>query len=109
MFKSNAYSTVLESDKTRTFADHKNCRMGKWYAQTGEERFGHTKAFKEMEAPHAQVHDSVFKNLEFVKNGTTLKFDNPKAILENFETMEEASEELYTKLDNMIEEFYEKE
>ncbi|EQB39098.1 methyl-accepting chemotaxis protein [Sulfurimonas hongkongensis] len=109
IFKSNAYSTVLESDKTRTFADHKNCRMGKWYAQTGEERFGHTKAFKEMEAPHAQVHDSVFKNLEFVKNGTTLKFDNPKAILENFETMEEASEELYTKLDNMIEEFYEKE
>ncbi|MCK9491624.1 MAG: methyl-accepting chemotaxis protein [Sulfurimonas sp.] len=108
IFKSNAYSTVLESDKTRVFADHKNCRMGKWYAQTGEERFGHTKAFREMEAPHALVHESVFKNLEFVKNGTTLKFDNPKTILKNFEAMEEASEKLYSKLNNMIEEFYEK-
>jgi hypothetical protein len=83
--------------------------MGKWYAGIGEERFGHTKAFKDMEAPHALVHDSVFKNLEFVKNGTTLKFDNPKIILKNFENMEEASEKLYTKLNNMIEEFYERE
>ncbi|MDD2448806.1 MAG: methyl-accepting chemotaxis protein [Sulfurimonas sp.] len=109
IFKSNAYSTVLESDKTRVFADHKSCRMGKWYAGIGEERFGHTKAFKDMEAPHAMVHDSVFKNLEFVKNNTTLKFDNPKIILKNFENMEEASEKLYTKLNNMIEEFYERE
>jgi methyl-accepting chemotaxis protein len=105
IFKSKAYSTVLEADKDAVFADHKHCRMGKWYLGIGQERFGHTRAFKEMDAPHALVHDSVFKNLEFVKNDSTLKFENPKIIVENFTTMENASNELYTKLDHMIEEF----
>ncbi len=105
IFKSKAYSTVLEADKTAVFADHKHCRMGKWYLGIGEERFGHTKAFKTMDSPHALVHDSVFKNLEFVKNGSTLKFENPKIIVENFSTMEDASKELYIKLDTMLEEF----
>jgi len=107
VFKSNAYSTILESDKNKEFADHRNCRMGKWYLGIGQERFGHTKAFKEMDAPHALVHDSVFKNLEFVKNDATLKFDNPKIIVQNFTDMEKASDELYIKLDRMIEEFNE--
>ena len=105
VFKSNAYSTVLEANKEAVFADHKNCRMGKWYLGMGEKRFGHTKAFKEMDAPHAVVHNSVFKNLEFVKNDSTLKFENPKNIVNNFKTMENASEQLYIKLDAMLEEF----
>lgn len=109
IYKSHAYSTVLESDKKRTFPDHKNCTMGDWYAGEGQVRFGHTKSFKEMDAPHTLVHDSIFKNLEFVKNDSTLKENNPKIILENFETMEKASEKLYEKLDNMIEELYKKE
>ncbi|MEA3370596.1 MAG: CZB domain-containing protein [Campylobacterota bacterium] len=103
LFKSNAYSTILAEDETRPFADHNNCRMGKWYSGIGKEVFGHTKAFKEMDAPHAIVHESVFKNLEFVKEHTTLKADNPKTIVENFATMESASEQLFVKLDKMIE------
>ena len=103
LYKSNAYSTILAEDDTKAFADHKNCRMGKWYSGIGQEVFGHTKAFKEMNAPHAVVHDSVFKNLEFVKNHTTIKLDNPKIITNNFATMEKASSELFVKLDAMIE------
>ena len=102
LYKSNAYSTILAEDDTKAFADHKNCRMGKWYLGLGQEVFGHTKAFKEMDTPHAIVHDSVFKNLEFVKNHTTIKFDNPKIITNNFATMEKASAELFVKLDTMI-------
>ena len=79
--------------------------MGKWYLQEGAERFGHTKAFKEMDAPHAVVHDSVFKNLEFVKSKSTLKFDHPKQIIKNFETMENASRDLFDKLNLMLEEY----
>ena len=105
IFKSNAYSTVLDSNKDAVFADHKHCRMGKWYLGIGKERFGHTRAFKEMDAPHALVHDSVFKNLEFVKNNSTLKFENPKIIVNNFSDMEESSRELYIKLDRMLEEY----
>jgi len=105
IFKSKAYSTILESDKSAVFADHKNCRMGKWYTGDGAQRFNKTKSFKEMETPHAKVHNSVFKNLDFVKDGTTLKFDNPKIILKNFKDMESASSELYLKLDHMLDEY----
>lgn len=105
VFKSKAYATILESNKEAVFADHKNCRMGKWYLGIGQERFGATKAFSDMDVPHAIVHDSVFKNLEYVKHGSTLKADNPKHITENFSIMEDASAELFIKLDTMIEEY----
>ncbi|MCD6190756.1 MAG: CZB domain-containing protein, partial [Sulfurimonas sp.] len=104
LYKSNAYSTILAEDDTRAFTDHKNCRMGKWYSNLGQEVFGKTKSFKEMDAPHALVHDSVFKNLEFVKNHSTLKANNPKTIVSNFATMEKASSKLFVLLDNMISE-----
>jgi len=103
LYKSNAYSTILAEDDTKPFADHKNCRMGKWYLNMGQEVFGKTKAFKDMDAPHAVVHDSVFKNLEYVKNHSTLKGDNPKTITDNFGTMETASSKLFVLLDAMIE------
>ena len=104
LYKSNAYSTVLAEDDTRAFADHKNCRMGKWYLGAGQEVFGNTKAFKDMDTPHATVHQSVFKNLEFVKSHSTLKNGNPKTIISNFATMEIASSKLFALLDNMIHE-----
>ena len=104
-FKSKAYSTILDSNAEAVFADHKHCRMGKWYLGIGKERFGHTKAFKEMDAPHAVVHDSVFKNLVFVKEGTTLKYEHPKILTQNFAKMEESSKILFVKLDAMLEEY----
>ena len=105
IFKSNAYATILASDESAVFADHKNCRMGKWYGGIGAERFGDTKVFAKMDAPHERVHDSVFKNLLFVKDNSTLKYDHPKQIIDNFAVMEEASSELYIKLDAMLDEF----
>jgi len=105
IFKNNAYHTVLDSDTSAVFADHKNCRMGQWYGSYGAEIFGKTKAYKEMESPHEIVHDSVFKNLEFVKNGTTLKANIPDIIYDNFEKMENASRTLFTKLDDMLEQY----
>jgi len=104
LYKSNAYSAILAEDDTKDFADHKNCRMGKWYSGVGQEVFGKTKAFKDMDAPHAVVHESVLKNVEYVKNHSTLKLNNPKEIIKNFETMETASLELFVKLDKMLEE-----
>ena len=79
--------------------------MGKWYSGIGRERFGHTNSFAQMDAPHAKVHDSVFKNVEYIKEHSTLKYDHPKRIVENFRAMEDASYELYIKLDGMLEEY----
>lgn len=105
VFKSRAYSTVLEGDGSAEFADHHHCRMGKWYDAEGKERFGFTKSYKAMDVPHKTVHDSVFTNLEFVRAGATLKGDNPISIVKNFETMEQASTRLFVLLDGMVDEF----
>ncbi|MEA2098762.1 MAG: CZB domain-containing protein [Campylobacterota bacterium] len=102
IYKSRAYASVIEADITAEYVDHKNCRMGKWYDGVGRDRFSNLKEFREMEVPHAKVHDSVLRNIEFVKAQTTLKGDNPKIIVENFKTMEESSQELYQKLTAML-------
>ena len=104
LFKSTAYSNIL-NPQDKDFADHTGCRMGKWYLNEGKVRFGHTQAYKLMHTPHKLVHDSVFKNLEFVKERSTLKYDNPKAITQNFAVMESASSQLFEHLDHMLDEF----
>ena len=105
IFKSKGYATVLDEDADASFADHKHCRLGLWYLEAGKERFGMTKSFQQIDKPHATVHSSLFKNLEFVKNKTVALGENPKIILENFKTMENASNELYILLDNIISEY----
>ena len=104
VYKSNAYTTVLDSIKPTNYVDHKNCRMGKWYQTIGQERFGKLKSFKEMDSIHAKVHESVKQNYPFVDEESTLKGDNPKIITKNFKNMEDASNELFIKLNSMIEE-----
>ncbi len=108
IFKSNAYTTVLESDTSATLHSHTECSMGKWYLNEGKEMFGDTRAFKELDAPHKRVHDAAFKNLTFVADGSTLKYDNPKTLVENFKEMEDASNIVYAKLDDMLDEFNQK-
>ncbi|MDQ1298863.1 MAG: hypothetical protein QG558_1402 [Campylobacterota bacterium] len=105
IFKSTAYSAVLSSNAEKTFADHKNCRMGKWYLGAGQEKFGHYKSFKEMDGDHAKVHEAVLKNKEFIKSNTVLKGENPKIIYDNFTQMEKSSERLFVELDDMVEEY----
>jgi methyl-accepting chemotaxis protein len=105
IFKSNAYTAILDLNKDATFEDHKHCRMGKWYLSEGAQRFGHTPSFKTLDAPHERVHNAVFKNLEYVHNHSVTKHDNPKQIVANFEELESASNELYAKLNTMLDEY----
>jgi len=105
IFKSRAYSTVLAQTPDVSFADHKNCRMGKWYLSLGKKRFGHTKAFKEMDSYHAKMHDMVFANMKYVNNDSVLKGENPKTMVENFTVMEDASKHLFKDLDAMIDQY----
>ena len=107
LFKSNSYSAVISRNKEAQFADHYNCRLGKWYQRQGAERFGKTPSFKEMDKNHAVVHNSVFKNLNFVQDESVLKYDHPQQITQNFTAMEEASNHLFNELDAMLDEYEE--
>ena len=104
LFKSNAYSAVLDMDKNAKFADHLSCRMGKWYQADGKSQFGKTNAFKEMDKYHKTVHDMTFKNMEYVYEDSVIKDDHPKRIAQNFTVMEDASMHLFQLLDTMVEE-----
>jgi len=105
VLKSKGYSAVLEEKRGEQFVDHNSCRMGKWYAQEGKERFGQTRAYAAMAAPHKKVHDMLLENMKLVQAGVVLKKENPALVLANFNHLEDASMELFKVLDAMIEEY----
>lgn len=45
--------TILQPDE---LADHKSCRMGKWYEKQTDPRFTHLAEWREVLEPHRQVH-----------------------------------------------------
>ena len=104
LYKSNAYSSVLAEKKVMEFGDHKGCRLGKWYLGKGREEFGHTEAYKAADKPHSLVHIHALKNVAFVDTKSAMDPANRDAIVQNFQDMEKASEELFVFLNEIVEE-----
>ena len=103
VFKTNAYSTILNEKTDANFADHTACRLGKWYEEPAvKERFGKTKSYASLEEPHKIVHNSVMENMEEVKKGYSMS--TLPIFINNFKKMEEASNTLFGTLDRMIQE-----
>ncbi len=103
VYKSNGYTSVFRNAIRGSFGTHNECRLGKWYANLGKERFGHTKNYTLLEKPHADVHHYINENVNFVKEGTDLVTVQDR-ILKNFEKAEAASDQLFLTMENMIEE-----
>ncbi|MDD2357313.1 MAG: methyl-accepting chemotaxis protein [Thiovulaceae bacterium] len=107
IFKHNAYSTLFNEDKAKaaTFSNHHSCRMGKWYFEgDGKEYFSHTNAYKEMERPHAKVHEVVLDSITCVLDNSCMHEDKYEHLVANMATMESSSQELFVHLDNMVRE-----
>ncbi|MDD3596531.1 methyl-accepting chemotaxis protein [Sulfuricurvum sp.] len=101
VFKSNAFSSIFEGKVKGQFADHHNCRLGKWYESgKGKERFGSLASYPKIDKPHSIVHAKVHENLIFIE-GTDRVVENQEVILRNFLEMETASEELFAVLDSI--------
>ena len=103
LFKTNAYSSINLGKKVGTFGDHHSCRFGKWYTTTGKELFGHTPSYKEIDKPHAIVHNNVIESVKCVEGEDTC-LANRDMIMRDFTNMEEASAKLFVLAENMIEE-----
>lgn len=103
IFKASAYDTIVDADTTTSFSHHTDCRLGRWYEEAGKKRFGSTNAYRSVVAPHKSVHDKVHDNLGFIKDGD-IRVENEAAITENFKSMESASEQLFSVLDDMLQE-----
>jgi len=105
LYKSRAYNSIMALDKILVSSTSHECRLGKWYDVEGKERFSQTQSFAKIASPHAIVHDNANHNLTYLDNDAdkdTLK--NSDEILSNFDKMEDASSELFTLLDSMLQE-----
>jgi len=105
LFKTDAYSSIFDSKESYVYKDPMSCNIGKWYANEGAEYFGHTNAYKVIGQVHKKVHSSIAGNLSFIKNNTTFKSENVDKIVQNFKEMEDAADEMFIQLDNIVKEF----
>ncbi len=103
VYKTNAYSAILNEKADTTFADSEHCRLGKWYQDPmTKERFAKAKSYALLAEPHKMVHQCVMDNLEHIKEGYT--DDTLHLYIDNFKKMEQASVSLFALLDSMIQE-----
>ena len=102
IFKSNAYSSILNDKVAQEFKGHTECSFGKWYMSDGNAFFGKTKAYKEIDKYHKNIHDMVIANIQYIKNGTHLNNDVVALVLNNFTAMEDSSTQLFRALNEMV-------
>jgi len=102
VFKSNAYLSMSQAKKVQEFGDHTVCRLGKWYAGDGKDRFGATQSYPKIISPHKNVHDNVIESMRYLDEGSV--FEHKERIFENFKNMENASDELFAIMQDMLHE-----
>ncbi len=100
IFKSNAYNAMISADGSVQFSDHKNCRLGQWYTSTAKERFRGTDSYAKIDIPHSKVHQSVEANTQYIRESDQ-RLQYEKEIIENYQKMEQASDELFLLLDKL--------
>ena len=104
LYKSRAYNSLITLKPVLKAIDSHSCNLGKWYDSEGQERFGSTNSYARIAAPHNIVHTNANYNLAFidVENPDENTLTNQEDIIEHFEKMETASEELFVLLDQML-------
>lgn len=104
VYKTNAYSAILNEKLNEKFSTHKECRLGQWYLTgAGKERFSNKKEYPLIDAPHAAVHNAVLSNMNILNADDEFQIHDIGPIIANFEKMEEASNKLFTLMNKLVE------
>jgi methyl-accepting chemotaxis protein len=105
LYKSRAYNSVMSLNKILQEQTTHQCSLGHWYDDEGKRRFSQTSSYKAIAAPHATVHTNANANLRYLDtNAEQQTLQNAALIMQNFEKMEEASNELFNLMDKMLSE-----
>lgn len=90
VWKSEVYRFIwgLSNKKMDEFADHTLCRLGKWYYQGDGQDYKHYDAYKQLEAPHKNVHLHGIAALQAHQE------KNEKLTFECLQKMEKASDQV---------------
>ena len=101
IWKVNTYISTHEAKPAFNFVDHHNCRLGKWYFEgDGNKYFSHTANYKRLNAPHARVHNGTHKVFELIQHTPIDLAEVKKA----FTSIEDSSKEVFSVLDDIMEE-----
>ncbi|AWI75247.1 chemotaxis protein [Parazoarcus communis] len=85
--------------------DHHQCRLGKWYYDgSGKALFGATRAFADLEKPHARVHGSVHAALKGIQSDMANADETREAIVAAMESAEAGSHDVIRLISRMVEE-----
>jgi methyl-accepting chemotaxis protein len=103
LYKSRAYNSIMSLEQLLVTQTPHECHLGIWYDDEGKRRFSKTSSYPKIVAPHNIVHENANENLTFLENdpqNDTLA--NSDKILNNFDKMEYASNELFEIMDKML-------
>ena len=99
LWKVNTYYSAVTKEEQFKFVDHHNCRLGKWYYEgRGKENFSTTPHYKDLETPHAVVHNGTHKVFELMVE-ENVDITSLKAA---FDEMENGSINVFKTLDEIL-------
>ena len=106
IFKSEAYTAVTNGEykDSALSKDHHQCNFGIWYDTKATEIFQGNATFAQMQKQHEAFHNAITHNLQFVREGGQALTDNKMTILKNFQVSENASAELFSLMDTLVQE-----
>jgi len=97
IFKMGGYNAILENCSDCKTSEHTDCRFGKWYTGDGKKIYGKENIYRDIDTPHKLVHTNVKKAISLLTED-----NSEKEIIELFQNVEGASEELFNVLSNLV-------
>ncbi|AXH08893.1 chemotaxis protein [Malaciobacter halophilus] len=103
IYKNNLYQLIFGSDHNFKAVDHHNCRLGKWYDNgLGRQEFSFVPSYRYLEKHHHIVHHEA--NLLAKECSGNAIACSKQLIEDKIALVEEASEQVFYYLDNILEE-----
>lgn len=101
ILKVNTYLSAMNRKPVMDFVGHHDCRLGKWYTMgEGQQRFSKIQGYSAIDTPHKKVHDATHQIFTLLEQ---TPFDC-HAIDRHIHDMEDASEEIFERLDGLLKE-----
>lgn len=101
IWKINTYLSVIHGSAVFDFVDHKNCRLGKWYiGGDGHKNFSNVRGYSSLDLPHCKVHNSTKSILSLLEASSGINYE---MLTEEARQMEIASQEVFSILDEILE------
>ncbi|WP_412842200.1 CZB domain-containing protein [Campylobacter armoricus] len=102
-FKLNGYNEIIHASG-KALSDHLSCRLAKWIAGVGKERFSSGRSFGKLNLPHQKVHENINQAITLAHEEDTANKLVQNQILDKCSNAEKASEDLFNVFKEMLDE-----